>query len=470
MPFGVNRLFCRRYALAWLTLVLGLTMSVGVGLVLYRQALVLDEQRFKLEAGYIAVLLEGTMERYEERLSRLADHCSMFDELPTEVWNFRRGDMTDLAGNLPNLTHALYCPKVSAADFESHATRGQNIWKEKYSFDPTAHADRDIAMPVWQLWTREGLKSIPLGTDMAQEADWHPSLIDTLGKGNAWISAKPSKVKRVNGGTMNGFWFVFNLFRFDQAANTLNIRGESDEARTERRAAFRSEKSLGILATFISTDRMVEESYNGPQTPRRLHVRLYASSKPTAETLLNPETHPPRKPSHHEVIPQSWYGRRWSLELASTSLFEADSPRYRAWLVLFAGFGMTALASTLVGVALRARGRQELMTEQIREARDALAAAQQEREKFSHDLHDHAIQSLYAIQLGLGRTVEKLEAGPVNARRELSAVRGELDAVIAEIRRFITPEARSDKPVDLCAVLRALVERARVGTDAKLGL
>ena len=131
---------------------------------------------------------------------------------------------------------------------------------------------------------------------------------------------------------------------------------------------------------------------------------------------------------------------------------------------------MTLLATALVIVALRARNQQELLTDQIREARDALAAAQREREKFSRDLHDGTIQSLYAIQLGLGHTVEKLEAEPARARREFSAVRRELDAVIAEIRQFITVEAGPEKSVDFNAVLHALVQRVCNGTTAQIAL
>ena len=129
---------------------------------------------------------------------------------------------------------------------------------------------------------------------------------------------------------------------------------------------------------------------------------------------------------------------------------------------------MTLLASALIGVALRARNRQEGMTEQIREARDALAAAEQQRQKLSHDLHDNTVQALYAIQLGLGHTAKELEAGPTQSQRELTAVRGEIDAVIAELRRFILAEAGEEKAADLSGVLRAMVERARVGAKAQL--
>ncbi len=91
------------------------------------------------------------------------------------------------------------------------------------------------------------------------------------------------------------------------------------------------------------------------------------------------------------------YGNKFSIFFHTTTLFEAQSPRRLAWITVAAGAVLSVLASMLVGVALRARNRQERMTEQIWKARDALAAAQQERNKLSRDLHDGTIQSLYAI-------------------------------------------------------------------------
>jgi signal transduction histidine kinase len=50
----------------------------------------------------------------------------------------------------------------------------------------------------------------------------------------------------------------------------------------------------------------------------------------------------------------------------------------------------------------------------------------------------------------------------------LSAVRAELDAVIAEVRRFITAEENGNKTADLSGVLHALAQRVRTGTTAQI--
>ena len=205
-----------------------------------------------------------------------------------------------------------------------------------------------------------------------------------------------------------------------------------------------------------------------------LGMELFSSTNQTAATWLNISegalhaADPKFKAYLTHRQPWPMYGQSFSIFFYTTPLFEAQSPRRLAWITIAAGATLTLLATALVGVALRARDRQELLTEQIREARDALAAAQHERNKISRDLHDGTIQSLYAIQLGLGHTLEKLNADPAKSGRELSAVRQELDLVIAEIRHFITAEAGAGEPVDFSAVLRSLLHRARAGTTAQI--
>ncbi|MCL4785192.1 MAG: CHASE domain-containing protein [Verrucomicrobia bacterium] len=471
MPARIHRFLGRFYWPAWVTLVLGLTTSAWLARSMYRQAETLDDQRFKLETLILSQLVEGTMERYEERLARLADYCAQFEELPAQVWSFRLSAMTQPGHNLPSVMHVAYCPKIVAADFKAHAERGRVVHGDKYAFEPQPHPDRELALPVWRFWSRTGFQPLRLGTDLAREGAWHPAMRTALGNVRPWISSRPVRVPRTDGNQENGFWFVIPGFKPDQAPlNPSRQSGESDDEFRHRIRSVYTAAATGLLAVFISTDRMLDQAYNNPGVSPRVHVRLYASPEPTSEILLNPVSPAPAKPRHREVIVQPWYGRRWTLEMNSTPRFETESPRHRAWLVLAAGTGMTLLASALVGLALRAAQRQGRLTGQIREARDALTAAQKEREKLGHDLHDNTIQTLYAVQLGLKHTVRRLAEEPAAARRELAGVQMELDAVIAQMRRFIAAEERQEQAVDLPAVLLASVQRAQTGPTPEVRL
>jgi len=159
------------------------------------------------------------------------------------------------------------------------------------------------------------------------------------------------------------------------------------------------------------------------------------------------------------------------LEMTSTPHFERQSLRFRAWLVLAAGAAMTLLSACLVGISLRAGGRQEQMTAEVTEARDALAAAEKEREKLGHDLHDGAIQSLYAIQLGLTRTAQSVESSVPVAARVLNETRERVDEVISELRRFIVAreaDQGGNPVVELDDVLAAMVVRLQPTASAEL--
>lgn len=109
---------------------------------------------------------------------------------------------------------------------------------------------------------------------------------------------------------------------------------------------------------------------------------------------------------------------------------------------------------------------------EIHEARNALQAAQKERERLSHDLHDGAIQSLYAIQLGLTQTGRAVEDRAPETAQSLQESRASLDAVIGELREFITEMKRDPRrPVaGLAAALDSLVRRLRPASLSSITL
>jgi signal transduction histidine kinase len=133
----------------------------------------------------------------------------------------------------------------------------------------------------------------------------------------------------------------------------------------------------------------------------------------------------------------------------------------------------TGLVCWVLGLQVAGRWREARRAAALVEARDALVSSQRERERLSHDLHDGAIQSLYAVQLGLTRAAT--EAGPVAgpAGQRLIESRANLDAVIGELRQFMGAlDAGTPPPPShgLAAVLESIVRRLRPASPATIEL
>ncbi len=453
-------------------LVLGLVASAWLGVSEHRAARRIDEKSFEIEARQAVAALEMNMERYEERLGRLADHCAQFDELPLMVWTFRHRTATDFAAQLPGVMLAVHCPKIEAKDFQAHFERGSALWPPgQYTFDPR-RGGREFALPVWQRWNRNEIEPIPLGADLGVASERWPSLAPAIGQRNSWSDDRPSTVRRTNGTPVHGFWFALPLYAPEQTAPRGQRPQETPQQFDERVRAHRTSVTKGGLGVFISTDYLIDQTFNSAARLGRLHVRLYSQREPTAEALLNPASTPPSHPRFRRTMVLPWYRQRWCVEVASTPLFEAESDRWRAWVIGGGGAGFTLLAAALIGVAIQARVRQERLAAEITEARNTLAISERERANLGDDLHDGAIQSLYAIQLGLTRTARDVADALPTSARVLDETRQRVDVVIAELRQFIRAAARGPEAATPAFehVLASVVQSLRATTLAELSL
>ena len=233
--------------------------------------------------------------------------------------------------------------------------------------------------------------------------------------------------------------------------------------------------SRGIIVAPINFAVLEQSLWS--KTNRDVGVEIFTSTDFATAKWLNRSSDKPRaldssfRPYLTRVERWRMYVNKFHIFFYTTPLFDAQSPRGMAWIAAGAGTGMTLLAGTLVGVLLTARTRQEEMTEDVLEARDALAAAEKEREKLGHDLHDGAIQSLYAVQLGLTRTAEDVAASVPAASQMLCNTRHRLDEVIAELRSFILASEEApqrNNHIGLDDVLAAMVQRLQATTGARL--
>jgi signal transduction histidine kinase len=474
------RLVQRRHA-AWWTLVAGLAITAGLTWTLHHEAIELDRKRLVQRAAEIKAVLDARLERSEMLLHNLRDYLSLSREDRNAVfdqWCYQNG----LTINCAWILGIAVATNRNAADPVSAIPPHPSTWTE---------AD-------WQ-----SLRPLVVGNPI----ECHLSLRSSLTNGNRFLDDYDLRCAdsdhAMKGAPGRRHWLASTVrggrlgmgerqtVMLDGSGQPIigavfyvpTYRSELDpylvaplQKETYRRYARWLHLSALIVAP-VDFNRLVS---NAEAKGADLGIEIFSSTnRLTAETWMNPDRPTPRADdptfdtslTHRQTWPM--YGQRFCLFFYTKPLFEAQSPRRLAKIAGWAGLAVTLLATALVGVSVRARNRQDRLTGQIREARDALAVAQRERERISRDLHDGTIQSLYAIQLGLGHTAQRLRSDPAgHAGSDLSAVRRELNAVIAEIRQFITTETAGEarKAVDLCAVLQALAQRAGAGNSTRIAL
>jgi PAS domain S-box-containing protein len=107
--------------------------------------------------------------------------------------------------------------------------------------------------------------------------------------------------------------------------------------------------------------------------------------------------------------------------------------QYR-WLYSF-----TVVARDPRGTSMHYHGYIQDITERKR-AEEALRRSYEEREWISQDLHDGVLQSIYAIGLGLEAMKRDIDSASPAMVHRLDDVIGQLNALIQEVRSFITRE------------------------------
>jgi len=457
----------RRYWPATLVLAAGLGGAGGLGWQLYRQAEEVDRQRFALRIKDSVDQLDGRVEKTEAFLRQLQDYLVLSGETRNRVF-----DQWCSANGL-----AVNCPWVCGIAIATN--RYEPPWRTEMPSSPRTWSTQD-----WARFRQVAVK-YPIECDLALRSSSKGrkfmdgyDLKGVLGETNVFVAAARSSGVRISrartvmmdadGSELRGA-IMFAAVHDARVTDLLQHISWSARERAVPARWLHLDSMIIAPIDFKALESALW--YKGKQD---LGIEIFASPAPSPESWVNPQGHPPRAldpqfaPYLKTLVSWPMYGDRWSLFVYTMPLFEAQSARKMGWLAFGTGACMTLLATALLSFALRARSRQETLAKRIREARDALAAAQKERQKLSHDLHDNTIQALYAIQLSLSQASVGMEAKTGKASPALVSIRKDLDAVIAEVRRFITSENGAEEEVDLAAVLRALANRARPDAGARI--
>jgi signal transduction histidine kinase len=103
--------------------------------------------------------------------------------------------------------------------------------------------------------------------------------------------------------------------------------------------------------------------------------------------------------------------------------------------------GAGAVATALLAVLARLSHSRIRLREQLEEHQRRAAEG---RERMMLELHDGAIQSIYAVGMNLERSREQVDQDPVGAKRAIASAAAHLNLVIQDIRNFIAGHA--DEP------------------------
>lgn len=460
----------RRYWPAAVTLAVGLILTAAIGWELHREAEVLDRKRFALRVEEVTDQLDGRIEKTELLLWQLQDYLMLTGESRRRVfdeWLGRRG----LDFNFPWVHGLAVATNRHRSQWRHELPLNQRNWtpEEWKTFQEWAlnqPIDCEIYLKGHLTRGRRFLADYDL-RGLMRETNTFTTAITAQ---RLRVSGRQTVMLDAGSNALTGVLFYAPVYQ----AGVVDFFGDLAWDDPHRGSARWMHLDSMIVAPldFRALERAVWDGKDA-----ELGVELFSSTNQTAETWLNisaggPRAADPRfQPYLTKRVKWPMFGRRFSIFFYTTPFFDAQSPRRLAKTATVSGAGITLLATALVGLFMRARGRQESMAADVIEARDALAAAGRERVRLGHDLHDGAIQSLYAIQLGLTRTATEVETSLPASARVLGETRERVDEVIAELRQFILTreaDAAKSEPGGLERVLAAMIQRLQPTTITEL--
>jgi signal transduction histidine kinase len=438
----------RSYRPAWIVLLLGVTLTLLSSTRLREQSRAADQARFERAVRQTVAAIQDGFRRYEMAASATADFFAAREDIAQPEWRFRI-QMLANEQNYPGLLEAGY------AELEPGLSNAAS-WRVEANLPA-------IPFRVDHAWAREPSAMSGVDPDFLADpgqaaAAWHaiqtasPALSD-LRELSAEIQGEPAR----------GFSIFAPVF------SRASILSASTPGSRDPESYSHHGPPRGVSFCAVEPGLMLEALFG--EAPREVNFELFSAKEPAAVDWLNPSAKSSRaldngfQPYLRTNLPFQVLNRTWSIHCYTTPLFEREASLAKPWLILPLGLGLTFALTGLLAIQIHARIRQDTVVAELRSTCDELHDVQSERERVSRDLHDGAIQSLYLLQLSLGRCERLFHSNATQARELLSQGKYAIDDLISELRRFLLQdEGKASQPVkfeEAYAVLHHLVERLR---------
>jgi len=302
-----------------------------------------------------------------------------------------------------------------------------------------------------------------IGYDMHTEATHAAAMDRARDRARASATARVTLVQDAAGGQAQPGFLVY-----------LPVYAGGDVPATvpERRArlagfvysAFRADDLFRAVLASQDAPPLDLEVYdgNGPPAPEHLLHRTPRDDPPSG--------HPPRFATTTRVRVA---GRIWKLAVASQPAFDASVASSAPALLLATGLGAALLLFGFLRVQIEARLRAEEATLELQRSEEALREAGRAKDDFlaslSHELRTPLGNVLMWAQLLRTRAGEPESAARAVETIERNArMLGRLIDDLLDVSRIVSGKlSLSMRPTELGAVVRAAIEAAQPGADAK---
>ncbi len=424
----------------------------------WREAEQLDQTRFSAAVTSLIEQLDTRTERYAEQLERLGDLAENQQEISASDWNELVKKLEPLS-NLPAFFKLAYASNTMMISRETVVELQQTEHRLPLTNSPqlkVTHTwlnETSLTPDDTQLW---------LHTPPVQACWWATA--------SGRLRSSPRRlIPKIQGQPTAAVSFFAPVF----ANDFLELHTfKTENSRELRRYRFKG-LVIGTLSwkVFLETslpsanDQVAFDAFADAASPAQISADTWMGGG-SAECRVLARGFSPRFQST-----QKWafFRNTWQLVFYSTQQFDRQSTRYRAWVALAVGGLLASVMAGAMAVQIRARLRQEVVSQQLRSTLDELESARRERERLSLDLHDGTIQSLYALQLGLSHTADQAMGSSLPLGARLADYRRNLTGIIGELRGYISRhEADRSPKSNLAGLLNALVERMRCTTETEL--
>jgi signal transduction histidine kinase len=458
-------LLAREFFPAWAVLAVGLVASVGMALWLRKEAREADAARFERRITEKRALFEVAINDYRNFFGKLQDFFITHPAATAEDWQLLLDRINPEFEYEASLDFG-FARYIAPGLHPSQPVELAMVPPPQEQLQPPFFEETRLnSLRVLFQWCRIPERSLPYGfnfwtkrqTPEEEDRNREPVAIAYKVSGPV-VTERQLLAGPANGPLIYGC-FVYLPLYVQGLAHVMKDYSPTNSAEVY---AGRMNHFKGVVFGSIDVAALL------PPVPEGRHedviMEVFADQLPNPDQWLTPSPEgsfalkPARNGAWRTNIVIPVMRKRWTLAFISTPEFDRSSPRFRAWIV---GIGGGVVSLSLAGLLLgqiRARLRQESISAELREARDALQAARSEREQLARDLHDGAIQSLYAVQLALPTAETVARDRPEAVQQVVSEARGRIDRVIGELRQYLSIRRVSEEgPPPIGEVLRGVV-------------